>query len=89
MLEHHGDAVGRAAGDRLAVHQELAARSGRSGRRCSAAAWSCRSRDGPTTHMISSRSHRERQLMEGDDGAVEKELAGALGDDRRRIGRTW
>ena len=32
---------------------------------------------------------RERQLMEGDDGAVEKKLAGALGDDRRLIGRTW
>ena len=26
MLEHHGDAVGRAAGDRLAVHQQAARR---------------------------------------------------------------
>ena len=38
-------AVGR-PGDRLAVDRDLARRSAAAGRRCSAAAWSCRSRTG-------------------------------------------
>ena len=37
--------------------------------------------DGPTTHMISLRRTCERQLVEGDHGAVEEQLAGAVGDD--------
>ena len=85
MLEHHGDAVGRPSGHRLAMDQELAAAQiGEAGdaaqqRGLAAARWTHHAHD-----LVA--LDRERQLVERDHGAVEEQLAGALGDDRGRIG---
>ena len=57
VLEHHAD-LGARAGDRLAVEQHLAARSGRAARTSTTAAWSCRSRTGRRWRRSRRRGHR-------------------------------
>src|SRR6266478_2190814 len=78
MLKDHGDPVGRARTDRFAVDEKpAAAEIGEAGdaaqKRGLAAA-----RGAHDAHDLVALD-RERQLMEGDDGAIEKELAGTIG----------
>ena len=81
MLKNHGDPVRRTHTDRLAMDEKLTT------------AEICEARDtaqqrGLATARGTDNAHdlvaldRKRQLMKGDDGAVEEQLAGTLGEDR-------
>ena len=86
VLEHHGDAVGRPALDRLAVHQNAAAAQiGEAGDAAQQRGLAAARRAHDAHDLVA--LDAERHLVEGDDGAVEEELAGAFGDNRGRICR--
>ncbi len=80
MLEHHGHALGR-AGDRFAMHDELAAadRSVRPAMQRSSVVLP--QPLGPTMQRISWWRTARTELAKGDDGAVEKDLARIFRDD--------
>ena len=84
MLEHHGDAVGRA--------RRPACRATRSSPALRSVRPAMQRRNvvlpqplGPTMQRISSRLHRERELPERDHRAVEKQLGRIVGNDDRTV----
>ncbi len=82
MLEHHGNAVGRPAGHRLAMDEKLAAAEiGEAGDTAQQRGLAAAGGTHDAHDLVA--PDRERQLMEGDDGAVEEKFAGAGGDDGR------
>src|SRR5215472_5005097 len=83
MLEHHGDAVGRDALDRLALHHELAVGEGGEAGDAAQERGLAAARGTDHAHDFVA-AHLERQLMEGHHRAVEEELAGTPCRNRRR-----
>src|SRR5690349_11046576 len=80
MLKDHGNPIGRACTDRFAVDEKPAAAE--IGEACDAAQKRglAAARGAHDAHDLVALD-RKRQLMEGDDGAIEKELAGTIGDN--------
>jgi hypothetical protein len=84
MLEHHRYAVGRPAGDRPAMHEQLAgAEIGQAGDAAQERGLAAARRADHAHDLVA--PDRERELMKGDDSAVEEELARALGHDGRLV----
>src|SRR5262244_1557964 len=80
MLKDHGNSVGRAGADRLAVDEKLAATEIGEARDAAQKRGLAAARGAHDAHDLVALD-RKRQLMEGDDGAIEKELAGTVGDN--------
>ena len=80
MLEHHGDAVGRTAFDRLAVHQQLAvAQVGQPGDTAQQGGLAAAGRTDDAHDLVA--PDLQRQLMKGDHGAVKEQLGRVVGND--------
>ena len=90
MLEHHGDAVGRAALDRLAVDQQLAvAQVGEPGDTAQKRGLAAAGRADHAHDLVA--LDLQRELMKGDHRAVKEQLGRIVGDDggsRCRLRRT-
>src|SRR5215470_4664885 len=80
MLKDQGNPVGRAGADRLAVDEKCAAAEIGEARDAAQKRGLAAARGAHDAHDLVA-FDRKRQLMEGDDGAIEKELAGAVGDN--------
>src|SRR5262252_4446578 len=80
MLKDHGNPVGRAGADRLAVDEKPAATEIGEARDATQKRGLAAARGAHDAHDLVALD-RKRQLMEGDDGAIEKELAGDVGDN--------
>src|SRR5215470_7335356 len=80
MLKDHGNPVGRAGADRLAVDEKPAATEIGEARDAAQKRGLAAARGAHDAHDLVALD-RKRQLMEGDDGAIEKELAGTIGDN--------
>src|SRR5205823_3461345 len=81
MLKHHGNAVRRPAGNWLAMDQERTAAQIGEPRDAAQQRGLAAARRADDAHDLVA-PHRKRQLMKGNDRAVEEELARAVGDDR-------
>src|ERR1700758_154548 len=80
MLKDHGNPVGRAGTDRFAVDEKAAAAEIGEARDAAQKRGLAAARGAHDAHDLVALD-RKRQLMEGDDGAIEKELAGTIGDN--------
>ena len=80
MLKDHGNPVGRAGADRLAVDEKPAAAEISETRDAAQKRGLATARGAHDAHDLVAFDHKG-QLMEGDDGAIEKELAGTIGDN--------
>ena len=80
MLEHHGNAIGRAALDRLAVHQQLAvAQFGQPGDTAQKGGLAAAGRPDDAHDLVA--LDLQRKLMKGDNGAIKEELGRVVGND--------
>src|SRR5713226_6141521 len=80
MLKDHGNPVGRPCTDRFAVDEKPAAAEIGQARDAAQKRGLAAARGAHDAHDLVALD-RKRQLMEGDDGAIEKELAGTIGDN--------
>src|SRR5262245_24446169 len=80
MLKDHGNPVGRPCTDRFAVDEKPAAAEIGEARDAAQKRGLAAARGAHDAHDLVALD-RKRQLMEGDDGAIEKELAGTIGDN--------
>ena len=89
MLEHHGDAVGRARAHPLAVDEQLpVAELGEAGDAAQQRGLAAAGRADHAHDLVA--PHLQRQLVKGDHRAVKKQLGRVVGDDGRfgcRCGR--
>src|SRR5215831_16817768 len=80
MLKDHGNPVGRPCTDRFAVDEKPAAAEIGEARDAAQKRGLAAARGAHDAHDLVALD-RKRQLMEGDDSAIEKELAGTVGDN--------
>jgi hypothetical protein len=80
MLKDHGNPVGRPCTDRFAVDEKPTAAEIGEARDAAQQRDLAAARGAHDAHDLVALD-RKRQLMEGDDGAIEKELAGTIGDN--------
>src|SRR5260370_33847588 len=78
MLKDHSNPVGRACTDRFAVDEKPAAAEIGEARDAAQKRGLAAARGAHDAHDLVALD-RKRQLMEGDDGAIAKELAGTIG----------
>src|SRR5258708_27996996 len=80
MLKDHGNPVGRPCTDRFSGDEKAAAAEIGEARDAAQKRGLAAARGAHDAHDLVALD-RKRQLMEGDDGAIEKELAGTIGDN--------